>query len=461
MLHNIFRNALVAFSVLMWVLTSGCERDFSAHPAQQDLRFSADTLSFDTIFVGQSTPTGHITLINDGADDVSIANFALMGGEGSPFSVNVNGLPIDQAANLRLASGDSLYIFACLKNPTAEAGRAMSIVSDQIVVSDGANVWTAILWASVMNVTKCSGIITNREEWLCDSIPYWIQDTLTVGPEATLFLGPGVSLLMNGAAAISVEGHLYADGLTEAPVYIKHVRPDDFYDDIPGQWDGLHVLSNGQLTLFDTFVECSTNGIRVDSAATLKAHNLWVRHTSLSAISARKANVSLVNTLLTTCGSSALALQGGTTSLLHVTIADYFSWDYRHDPAFSFSPQDTTEVPEPTSLSVANSIIVGNLSDEILPDSLPAEGVLFQNTLLRTSKKDAINKDTVRFVNCVVTTDANFQDRANLDFHLTQKSKAVGMADINLANPAPLDFEGVMRLVTDSVQAGALQTVAY
>ena len=53
------RNILLA---MLLMASAACERDFSSAPAMGDLTFSADTVSFDTIYAGFATPTARFTL---------------------------------------------------------------------------------------------------------------------------------------------------------------------------------------------------------------------------------------------------------------------------------------------------------------------------------------------------------------------------------------------------------------
>lgn len=441
----------------------GCERDFSALPAPSDLRFSADTLSFDTIFAGEVTPTGHLTLINQGGEDITIASIGLQGGEGSPFGINVNGVASHLVRDVRLAHGDSLYLFAYVRRPEALPGRAFSQLTDRIVVSSQANRWQAELVATVLNITPVSGTIASDDVWLSDSVPYVVADSLLVGAGARLVIGPGATVLMRKGAKINVSGSLVASGNATAPVSFRHMRQGEFYADIPGQWGGISVAEGGSLRLEHSVVECSADGIVLDSASTLDADALWLRHTSHDAISASSAAISLSNSIISSCGGSALRLKGGKARLAHVTVADYYQWDQRRVPALLFmAPDSVSGLPRAeASLSVANSIIMGNMADEIGLDSLPQAGVSFRSSLLRVGKRKVVEQDTVRFVDCALVSDAYFVDRAAGDFHLTPRSAAVALADSLVAEAYPLDFEGVIRMGADSVQAGALQEVRH
>lgn len=453
MKHAPSRCLAVAMCALAATLIStGCERDFSNAPAQADLTFSVDTVSFDTIYAGFPTPTLRLALRNVGGEDVTVGSIALAGGDASPFMVNINGVTGPTAENLRLCHGDSLLVFVSVREAKAEGGRAFGRLSDRIVATGGAGVWSAELSAVVRSVKTVGGVISADEQWLCDSIPYLVQDSVSVGPSATLLVGPGVTVLMAEDAFMEVEGQLVVAGQTGMRSAFTALRSDGIYETVPGQWGGVRLAPGGKADVRNCDVACAQWAIVCDSASALVADGLWVRDASRTGVTVVKADATFTNTIISDCGAGAFNITGGRVGLRHVTVADYYSWDYRKVAALRFDASDAADA----SLAVDNSIIVGNLTDEVEPDSLKAGVALFRSSLIRAEKKSVAAAEDV-FVNCSVATDAHFVDRRNADFHLTAKSDAVGLADATLAADLPIDFEGALR--EGPWCAGALQTV--
>ena len=446
------RNLILA---TLCVATAACERDFSSAPAAQDLAFSADTLSFDTIYAGCPTPTAHLMLRNNGDDDLTISSIRLAGGASSLFSVNIGGTSSPAVENVRLAHGDSLYIFANVRDPRPSNGRALSDITDDIIAEGGGNTWRATLKAVVLNVSRVGGTIETDTQWLCDTIPYLVQDTLRITPDARLAIGPGVSVLMQKDAAIRVEGALVMAGDVMRRSQIMPMRQDGFYEDIPGQWGQIRIATGGTASLTMTNVACATDGIAVDSAASLSADGLWLRDVSHVALAARRAKLSLTNSLITNSGGASLSLTGGQTELTHVTIANYFTWDARRVSALSICRADSADNMRVT---VVNTIVMGNHSPEVEVDSIAGGFALFRNSLVKAEKKK-VEAATDVFVNCQTASDAYFADRKQWDYHLLPKSAAVGLADIEGATAAPTDFDGFSRLDSDTIQAGAFQFI--
>ncbi len=448
--------AVVAIAVLAATIAIvGCERDFSSLPGARDLVFSSDTLSFDTIYSGIVPPTAKLTLRNVGDADVTIGRIRLEGGDASCFGVNIGGRPLSNVSDVRLAHGDSLYIFASVRRPEPRGGRTLTKLTDRIVVESGANVWEAVLDASVLNVCRVGGVVESDAEWLCDSVPYLLSDTLRVASSARLVVGPGVEVLMSRAGAVEVLGSLVVAGAPDRRVMFRPMRQDGFYEGIPGQWGGVLVRGGGSASLNYADVACPTSGVVADSASSVTADGLWVRDALRSAVCSRCADVSLSNALLTNSGAATLDVAGGSVRLLHVTIANYHVWDVRRAAAMRIVRADSLAAMR---ADVMNTIIMGFLSAEVVVDSLPLSDVLFRNCLIKGDKKKVEAEEAV-FPNCRVASDARFADRAADNYRLTPRSEAVGLADASLAEAAPTDFEGVLRLGVDTIQAGAFQTL--
>ncbi len=436
-------------------LLAGCERDFSATPGGGDIMFSADTLSFDTLYAGYASPTGRITLRNVGDDDITVSHVFLEGGDASDFSVNINGLTATEATNLRLSHGDSLYIFVSVRNAKALEGRAFNTLTDHLIAQGGANTWRATVTAVVRNVTTAPKAIETDTQWLCDSIPYLVRDTMDVTEGATLLVGPGVTVLMEKDAAIRVAGKIAVAGEVESRTAFSPLRSDGYYETIPGQWGGILVTTGGQADIRFADVACSATGIACDSASTAFFDGLWVRDVSHTGVTLNKVSAEVRNTIVSDCGGGAFDISGGDVRLRHVTVSDYFSWDYRHVAALQFTHAEG----ETSQLAVYNSIVFGNQTSEIAVDSLSAEFVTFRSSLLKMDKKTVSSAEDV-FINCKLATNAHFVNRDEADYHLTSKSDAAGLADPTLTSDLPTDIEGALRQEGEGWNAGALQTIA-
>ncbi len=443
--------ACVTFALTL----AGCERDFSAMPKPEDIRFSVDTLTFDTIYAGVTTPTAHLTIHNVGDDDVTLGRIYIAGAGSSAFGVNINGTDAMAVSDVRLGHGDSLFVFVNVREPEALTKYAFGQITDRIIVESGTNSWHATLHAVIRNVRRVSGAISKDTQWAYDTIPYWVEDTLDIEAGVTLLINPKVTVLMGKGSTISVTGRLIAAGEVNSRCEFRPVRSDGYYETIPGQWGGISVKPGAEAVIDYTDVSCSSYGINCDSASVFTSCGMWLHDISHVGLSARKANVKIDNSIISDCGGGALYVKSGETRLRHVTIADYFSWAYRDDAALRFTLVDDSDEAK---LEVINSIVMGNKTEEVVTDSLPQGHTAIKSSLVRATKKH-VEAATDIFTDCVVETDACFADRGEADYHLTPKSKAIGIADPSVAAELPTDMEGVLRLTDAENCAGALQSV--
>ncbi len=441
----------LALLLSLLTLLAACERDFSAIPAQDDISFSADTISFDTIYAGNPTTTIRFTIRNNSDNDITISSISLQGTDNSHFAINIAGQPSHSVSNIHLAHSDSLFLFAYVHNPNPSNGNTLTTLTDHVIAQAGPNTWSTTLHAVILNVSRQSGTLASDTQWLSDTIPYLISDTLSVN--ANLTIGPSVTVLFQNNATLQVHGSLVIAADPDHRASLMPMRQDGFYQDIPGQWNGIDILPAASASLSYVNIACPAHGISVDSSASLFANALYLRDISHTAISARHANISLRNTLITNSGGPSLALTGGTTELTHVTIANYFSWDTRRTEALLITPADTLH----SSLRVLNSIIIGSHSPEVVPDSL-AGNVLFSGSLIRADKNTL---NSPHFQDCLTSSNAHFANRDDYNYHLSPSSDAIGLALPQGTSIAPTDFEGLSRISTDTIQAGAFQTISF
>ena len=85
--------------ILILLITAaflGC--DPLANPVSGPVSFSSDTVSFDTVFSTVGSVTMEFRAINRGNDPLLIDRIYLGGGTGSPFRLNIDGVPISEQA---------------------------------------------------------------------------------------------------------------------------------------------------------------------------------------------------------------------------------------------------------------------------------------------------------------------------------------------------------------------------
>ena len=79
--------------------------------SKKNLSFSVDTLVFDTVFTTIGSTTKQFKIYNNESKTVQIDEIELVGGESSPFRMNVDGLMGTKMTNIKLEGKDSLFVF--------------------------------------------------------------------------------------------------------------------------------------------------------------------------------------------------------------------------------------------------------------------------------------------------------------------------------------------------------------
>ncbi|MFA7043021.1 MAG: hypothetical protein WC186_01600, partial [Bacteroidales bacterium] len=108
------KSIIPAFLLILSSMTfffSACSQDegFASDPMDA-LRFSADTLSFDTVFSTVGTTTAWLKIYNTGNRKIRISDIRLKEGING-FRINVDGLSGKSFANVDIPAKDSLFLF--------------------------------------------------------------------------------------------------------------------------------------------------------------------------------------------------------------------------------------------------------------------------------------------------------------------------------------------------------------
>ena len=97
--------------VLLIILFSACRKPDTYFQGSTKLRFSVDTLVFDTVFTSVGSITKRIKVYNDLDKDIRIDEIRLAKSGNSPYRLNIDGNQGDYAYDVILRSKDSLHIF--------------------------------------------------------------------------------------------------------------------------------------------------------------------------------------------------------------------------------------------------------------------------------------------------------------------------------------------------------------
>ena len=311
--------------VLASGLWSGCQREVWDSNPDHALRFSADTLFFDTVFTTVGSVTLPLKVYNDHDGILLIDEIELESGVVSQYRVNINGAPLTQLSqpvrDLPLQPGDSMYVFVEVTvDPNSTAGNVPFWAIENLRFLTNGNEQIVKLMARGQNAIFHGGpnelaVLACDEVWTSE-LPHVIYGQVVVDSACTLTIEPGTRVYGHDGSGILVyQGTLLAEGTLEAPIVFQGDRLDDDYVDEPGQWGLAFELTDstsGNLVNYSAFrgglwlyraVECEFNHIELKDATV----GLWVD----SIGSGAEYSLSLRNSIISNAESIGLLSQGG------------------------------------------------------------------------------------------------------------------------------------------------------
>jgi hypothetical protein len=449
-----------------YILFSSCER-IGNEPSPR-LLFSADTVFFDTIFASVGSITKEIRVANPGKRELIIDHIFLGGGKYSQFRLNIDGEPVNEKFNIRLAAGDSIFIFVDAFIDPSNSNSPIE-VADSIVFSVKGTLYKISLLAWGQDINLIKNKIIKTESWQKGK-PYVIYDKVTVDTMGTLTIGEGTKVLFHKNASMIVAGTLIVRGSTGSQVLFASDRIEKMYEDIPGQWKGILILnsSKGNNIKFAT-IRNAIFGIQLGEVKSgndfpvLKLFSTIIAHSTISGLSAINSNIEAANCEIIHCGSYCIYIgSGGDYTFTSCTFFNRWEYGFRLTPAFF-----VTEKPEKTGLptlqmdvSLNNSVIFGDYTSEIsvVPSSTIFSGnYYFDHCLIKLDTLHSSFYDRDEFPGTIINKDPHFIDVENWDLRPDTLSPL-----INSGNPAfsliyPSDIRGVSRTLAGNPDIGAYE----
>jgi hypothetical protein len=478
------RNQFYLLAALFLIISSCTKEKFLAG-GDFKLRFSTDTVSFDTIFTSIGSTTKWLRVKNPGSAGVIIPKIYLAGGKNSPFRINIDGTAGPELNDVRIASGDSIYIFVEVTvNPVGQNNPL--VIQDSIVFDHGNSTRHVDLIAFGQDFHLLKGEVIKTRHWQNDK-PYLVYNSVMVDSLETLSIDPGCRIYFHRGSSLFVKGTLKVQGTLDEPVKFLGDRLEHDYDDIPGQWGaysvlpdkskyvygGIHFLKGSRDNVIDYAVIKNANkGIQLDSIAgsenpMLVLTNSVVENMTLNCVDARTTELKASNCIFANSGSYTVALRfGGNYEFDQCTIANYYNFGIRNEPSLIlnnyYTYQNTAYLFDLTKASFANCIIFGSQENEIALSAYSGGGVQFnyrfQNCLIRTASADDM-KDP-HFAGSIFNKDPEFENIAKNIFSPDSISPARNVGDKMVAIEFPVDLKGNSRLADEGPDLGALEWVS-
>ncbi|MEL7159340.1 MAG: right-handed parallel beta-helix repeat-containing protein [Bacteroidota bacterium] len=497
--------SLLALPLIFLSILSSCEVETDFVTGNEvRLRFSTDTVAFDTVFTAVGSATQVMKIYNEGDEPVMIDRIRVEDRTGVDFIFNVDGFRGPVAEDVIIWGQDSIFLFVEVTvDPTAPENVSPFIAEDRLFVETGDAQAEIILLAygqnadylndfrsgqfgGIIEMNCDDGIFTLRQD--LPTVIYGsliIEDCILQALEGTrIYVHGGVQrgdpeviggngFFNDGIIFVLRSGSVQFLGTTENPVLLATDRLEERFLDDPAKYQGI-ILGPGSRNniIRNTHVLNAINGITIDSMAQVNVEKSVIAYTGGPAIAAYQANVTVENSVFhSNFGNAVQFVKGGTLRMDHTTIANY-GVDASGLVLTNFVCDDNDNcLAAPMRSTIRNSIISGSRGSELIfldifdgtePGTFE---VNMNNSLVRTNQEFLDSQDGLfadfygqicRGCRNLTFSDTLFVDLDMDDYQLDSLSVA---RDFGQFIPElPTDLLGVDR-DTDSPDVGAYERV--
>jgi hypothetical protein len=454
--------------VTCYIFFSSCERINS--PSVAALRFSDDTLYFDTVFSSIGSVTKELRIRNPGNSTLKIDHIYLAGGSSSHYRLNIDGEPVNEKFNVSLEAGDSIFIFV---DVLIDPGNNTSPVSvdDSIIFSVRENSQKVRLHAWGQDIILIKGKEIASETWQKGK-PYVIYEKATIDTLETLTIEEGTRIFFHRNASLIVAGTINIRGSDESPVLFATDRIEKMYEDVPGQWKGILILNSSKgNNISHAVIRNAIYGIQLGEPYSgkdmpvLKLFSSFILHSSVSGLSAIKGNVEAANCVISHCGSYCIYIaSGGEYNFTNCTL--FNSWDYgpRLTPAIYITekPIIPQVIVSQLDINMNNSVVFGdNISElNIVPlNSVFTGNYFFDHCLIRLDTLKSTFWNKYEFPGSIINKNPFFIDSPNWDLRPDTLSPLIKNGNPSYSVLYPYDIRGVSRQLTGNPDIGAYERI--
>ena len=471
------KNRYIIFIITLFLFASqACKKEHQVNPdSKLKLSFSADTVLFDTVFTSLGSATHQLRIYNNHADDLKISSIRLLGGESSPYRINLDGENATEFYDKIIPANDSLFSFLRVTINPNDLNTPF-VVEDELefITNGNTQVIKLLAWGQNANYIvgdKVTGAIAGKYKIVADSLqttvwtperPYVIYGYALINSYGTLRIEAGTKVYCHQGSGIFAwsDGQLIIDGTAEAPVIIQGDRLEAYYNDTPGQWDQIMLMdgrAGADHRISHAIIRNGFIGINCQSAlkvteCALRIDNTIIENQSAYGLYSILYPVEAKNFVIANCGTTNFWAFGGDYRLLHGTIANYWNGNEHKDNIgmqllnYATDSQSGELFYYPINIEMSNCIVYGTQEDEFKTSFSPEvdSTFLLDHCLIKTGKYTG---NMAGFSHCLFNYDPFFADIRNNDLHIDSiASPVIGTGNPIIANELPYDLDGVNRL---------------
>ena len=478
--HMFVRN--LAVFILLAVAFSACKKDFFEESGPGVLTFSNDSILFDTVFASVGSTTQKFIVYNPNSNPVTVESIRLLNTDpNNVYRINIDGQPLENSQNIRIASQDSMFVFVEVTiNPSSAS--LPFLVTNQLEFKTNNQLQTVELVAYGQNAhfyTPMDNLFISENDtfnfsyfsiaentiWTND-LPHVIYGYVIVEPSATLTIEEGTNLYFHQNSGIIVGNPLYGaandggtlivNGKLDNEVIFQGDRLEEWYADAPGQWSQIWMTQGSTNNSIDyAIIRNATVGIKVDTVGnstnpTLSISNTIIENMSDIGLFAQGSHIVGYNNVVKNCGRYALVLNiGGDYEFTHCTFANFFPYGGRNTPSILLNNyyediNGNVQIRDLNRAHFTNCIIDGNLDHELELQNNPMGNFnyLLDHCIIQLARDSSITDYNQQNSLKIENQMSIFEDVNEENFHLSDQSPAV---DAGKLTPFMVDIEGQAR----------------
>jgi hypothetical protein len=431
------------FALLVLTAFFGCKRN-TIFSGKAELRFSTDTVFFDTVFTSVGSLTERLKIINPYKEAVEVKRVYLENGQASNFKLNVDGIPGNEVTDIVIPAEDSIWVFIEVTvDPNGGTNPMVLEESLRVQTEQNDQGIALVAWGQDAYFFPSVAFTDGEIFELPVDKPVVFYGYSIVDTNSTLVVPAGARIHFhdNGGLIVGHRASLKILGTVDNPVIIQGDRLEDFFEDVPGQW--LQILMSQTSVdneVRNTIIKNGQLGIRVDSNSnenpSLILENVQILNMSYIGLLGQGARIEATNTVVGNCGDYTVALNvGGDYSFKHCTFGNV--WSEGQNPRSkttmfmsNYFSIGTRDVVRAFSASLENTIVYGTLDEELEFDFADNSSYdfSFENCVVKTE----LNADSLGFIDCIVNpgvptgaTNPLFVSPGENDYHLIENSRAI------------------------------------